>query len=206
MKKLCINIDSDTESWELSKLEFARIGMAGVERFPAVVENNRVIAFNKSVYGAMQAPGDDYLLLMEDDVQFEAGFKWADHKMLLNPQDMLTLHLGCNIIGTSQTVWEMPTACTNDFALLHNCWQSHCTIYSPECVKMILEKFNPNVCDNDNPIFDEWLRQNILPLGRSYVANPMVAWQRPRKSEIWGVHADYTGAHTQGNKWLKENL
>lgn len=201
MKNLCINIDSDTESWALAQKEFDRVGLT-VERVSAIVEDNRPLAFNKSVYKCMQMARGDSLLLFEDDVVFSCN----ELPRYQVPIGFLTLHLGCNIIGTDTMQWQMPTAFTPFLAKLHNCWQSHATLYSAECVQFILDNLRTDVLDGNNMIFDEWLRQNVLPMGRSYILNPMIAYQRPRKSEIWNCHADYTGAHSQGNEWLKRNL
>lgn len=208
MKILCINIDSDTESWALSQAEFDRVGLS-VERLSAVVEDNRVLAFNKSVYKAMQAAEGDDLLLFEDDVVFDIhefmSRTCIEFLISGRPNDFMTLHLGANLIGTNSTVWQMPTSHSKYLAKLHNCWQSHATLYSAECVKFILENFK-YVTDEYKTegcmIFDEWLRTNVLPLGRSYVLKPMIAYQRPRKSEIWDCMTDYTGCHKQGNEYL----
>lgn len=212
MKCLCINIDSDTESWRLSQQQFKRVGLE-VERFPAIVEDNRVLAFNKSVYRAMKESNGDSLLLFEDDVIFDIDSR-IDYYLSTNylpemPTNFLTLHLGANIIGTSSTIWKMPTYYSAHLAKLHNCWQSHATLYSADSVKYILDNFK-FVTDEYKTegcqIFDEWLRVNVLNQGRSYLLNPMIAYQRPRKSEIWNCMTDYIGAHKQGNEWLKNNL
>jgi hypothetical protein len=215
MKCLCLNIDSDTESWRITQEQCAKVGLKP-ERVSAVVEDNRPMAFNKSVYKAMKYASHENggfrfedLLLLEDDVMFDGDFNANDLGPLrlgYLPEDFMTLHLGANIIGVTGTVWQMPTDFNFTIAKLHNCWQSHATLYSAECVKFILDNFNPNVMDADHPIFDEWLRLNVLNQGRSYLLNPMIAYQRPRHSEIWNVAADYTGAHKQGNEWLKRNL
>ena len=245
MKKLCITISD----WPIVEAEFNRIGLE-VEPFNAIVEENRVLGFNKSVYACMELckkvtvndggylhkngtyyiSGDavasvkieyEDLLLFEDDVKFDGEINFNF------PEDAFTVHLGCNIIGMDTTVWEMPTRGvvngshhksewqmpTNStpagFARLHNCWQTHAIWYSKEAVEFILKNFK-FVTDEYKTegcqIFDEWLRVNVLPLKQSYVANPMVAYQRPRWSEIWNCEADYTGCHIQGNKWLKDNL
>lgn len=226
MKLLCINLDSDTESWRLSQQEFERVGLT-VERLSATVGDNRPLAFNKSVYRAMEAAktwyikeDPDYgdmthtvyhdLLLFEDDVVFENDVDlrgWPAYAPGAMPDGWMTLHLGCNIIGTDTMIWQMPTPYSEHLARLWNCWQSHATLYSAECVKYILDNFK-YVTDEYKTeglvIFDEWLRTNVLPMGRSYVMKPMIAYQRPRHSEIWSCHADYTGCHKQGNKYLAQ--
>lgn len=216
MISLCINLDSRPDRWEQVTKEFERIGFA-VERFRAITGNNRCLAFNKSVYHALglgetigeDKHGDpciDYepVLLFEDDVVFDTPIP-----LILPPENYMTIHLGCNIIGTDTTVWQMPTAYNRTLAKLHNCWQSHATLYSAECVKYIIENFKYVTDEYEKEglmIFDEWLRTNVLTMGRSYVLKPMIAYQRPDFSNIWNVAADYTGAHKQGNEWLKRNL
>lgn len=208
MKILCINITEDAESWRLAQQEFERVGLT-VERVPAVVEDNRPLAFNKSVYRAMEecVEGDPScngditisdLLLFEDDVMFDVD-GWAIRDL---PPAFMTLHLGANIIGMDTTVWQMPTPYSPHLARLWNCWQSHATLYSAECVKFILDNLRTDVLDEDNNIFDDWLRRKVMPMGRSYVMKPMIAYQRPRRSELWNCDTDYTSCHKRGNEYL----
>lgn len=199
MKKLCITISD----WPIAEAEFNRIGLE-VEPFQAIVEENRALSFNKSVYACMKLAEGQDLLLFEDDVKFDGEINFNF------PEDAFTVHLGCNILGSDLMNWGMPTNSTPaGFARLHNCWQSHATWYSKEAVEFILKNFK-YVTDEYKTegcqIFDEWLRLNVLPLKQSYVANPMVAYQRPRWSEIWRCDSDYTSCHIMGNKWLKDNL
>ena len=199
MKSLCITI----KDWLLAEEEFNRVGLK-VEPFQAIVEDNRALGFNKSVYECMKLAKGEDLLLLEDDVKFDGEVRFDF------PKDALTVHLGCNLIGMDTTVWQMPTnGVEGGYARLHNCWQTHANWYSAECVEFILQNFK-FVTDEYKreglQIFDEWLRVNVFPRGRSYVMNPMIAYQRPRWSEIWNCHTDYTSCHTRGNKWLKDNL
>ncbi len=203
MRIICINIDSDTNAWDLSCRQFEKFNI-DVERMSAVVEDNRPLAFNKSVYKAMKLAEGGSLMLFEDDVMFDDGVQawqlpWTDL-----PDDFMTLHLGCNLIGSDLTNWKMPEAFTPRLARLYNCWQSHATVYSAECVQWILNNMRTDVLDADNNIFDDWLRRKVLSMGRSYVLRPMIAYQRPRHSAIWNVHADATGCHHQGNKILAQ--
>lgn len=210
MKCLCINIDSDTESWALSQEQFAKVGLT-VERFSAITGKNRPLAFNQSVLAAMKyAQGDD-LLLFEDDVMFDdkaSRYGLFDSIESVEYLNALTLHFGANIIGTDNTVWVMPeySGYGSSLVKLNNAWQSHSTWYSKECVDFILNNLDGTKLDEDNNIFDDWLRRKVLSQGRSYLLNPMICYQRPRRSAIWNNHADYTGCHKQGNKWLKDNL
>lgn len=217
MKCLFINLDSRPDRRQQAEAEFKRVGLT-VERFPGVVNDNPVLGFNKAVYGAMmqakkwQSLGEnvrgmkvveDDLLLFEDDVVFDHYIIGMPLRNL--PSDFMTIHLGANIIGTDSMQWQMPTRYSEQFALLHNAWQSHATLYSAECVKYIIENFpywKDEYQKEGCQIFDEWLRLNVLPMGRSYVLKPMIAYQRPDFSNIWNSAQDYTSCHTRGNQYL----
>jgi hypothetical protein len=234
MKVMYINIDTDVESRDLTEAELARVGLKA-ERVSAITGDNRPLAFNKSVYKAMEMCSRvevqgfhehadnfvknevtvrgrqvvDNLLLFEDDVVFEPTVDlrgWDKYAPGAMPEGWMSCHLGCNIIGMDTTVWQMPTHHSEYLAKLWNCWQSHATLYSAECVKYILDNFRyvtDEYATEGCQIFDEWLRVNILPMGRSYVMRPMVAFQRPRSSAIWGNNwADYTSVHKRGNEYL----
>lgn len=224
MKALCLNIDSDTESWRLSQEQFDNVGLK-VERFSATVEDNRVLAFNKSVYRAMKEcvkfrqgefDQDSYedLLLFEDDVVFDWHLfpPWVFNESAMNELNCMTLHFGGNIIGSDNynlaSIYGQPqqSQFRRDVVRIFGAWQTHAVYYSAECVKYILDNFK-FVTDEYKTegveIFDDWLTRNVMVQGRSYMLNPMIAYQRPRKSEIWGHHADYVGAHKQGNEYLK---
>lgn len=201
MKTLCINLDERVDRWTEVSAEFTRIGIEPV-RVSAVSGDNRPLAFNQSVYKSMLLAIGNDLLLFEDDVAFDVA-RLPDIDV---PDNYMTVHLGCNIIGVDTTDWQMPTAYSPTLARLHNCWQSHATLYSKECVAYILRHLNHDVLDADNNIFDDWLRRKVLSQGRSYVLRPMIAYQRPSFSNIWDNYADYTGAHAQGNNYLMNNL
>jgi hypothetical protein len=55
-----------------------------------------------------------------------------------------------------------------------------------KCIPFILEN-QPGFSEQ---MFDNWLSANLNRLN-AYVINPMVAWQRPRHSKIWGHMVDY---------------
>lgn len=197
MIKLCINLDSRPDRWELAQKEFERVGLE-VERMPAIMHDNRPLAFNQSVYKAMELAKGNDLLLFEDDVVFDCETFWP----IIKPGDALTFHFGGNIYGD----WRMPERTPDlNIARLWNCWQSHATWYSEEAVDFIIENLDPTHLNGTNNIFDDWLRRNVLTQGRSYLHVPMIAYQRIDRSDIWGHETDYTACHIDGNKWLKKH-
>ena len=50
---------------------------------------------------------------------------------------------------------------------------------------------------------DEYYRVEIHPRGRSYICNPMVAYQRASHSDIMGTMADYHDIFEHSNSLLK---
>lgn len=226
MKQYYINLDNDTESRLLAEQEFEKAGLSP-QRIPGVVDENRVLGFNKAVYNAFLSAAQinpliatetgikndityHDLLLFEDDVVFDNFPEWLRTDIYniyaTDPKDFMTIHLGANIIGSDLTKWQMPTKYNRHLSRLHNCYQSHATLYSAECVEYVICNFKYHQDEYRKEgirIFDDWLRTEVLSQGRSYVLNPMVAYQRPRVSAIWGVEADYTGAHKQGNQYLQ---
>lgn len=207
MKTICINLASRPDRWQEVSQEFNNLGLQ-VERLEAVSGDNRPLSFNQSVYKAMQLAGDD-LMLFEDDVVFDIPAHINDHNLYFTtaikfiPKDALTVHFGANILSD----WKMPEPYNPHFAKLWNCYMSHATWYSKEAVQFILDHLDPTVLNEDNNIFDDWLRRKVLSQGRSYLHTPMIAYQRQSVSNIWGDrHSDYTACHIDGNKWLKRNV
>lgn len=205
MIKLCINLDSRPDRWELVQKEFEKAGLE-VERLSACTGDNRPLAFNQSVYKAMELAKGEDLLLFEDDVVFEGELPIFETKcgtFSSLPGDALTVHYGCNMYGD----WKLPEKTQYpQYARLWNCWQSHATWYSSEAVEFVLANLDPTHLNGTNNIFDDWLRRNVLVKGRSYVHVPMIAYQRIDKSDIWGHETDYTACHIKGNEWLKNNM
>jgi hypothetical protein len=202
MRTLYLNLDSRPDRRAEAEAEFQRVGLT-VERVAAIGGDNPMLAFNQSVYKAMEMAMGEDLLLFEDDVVFDGPlYKGDDNiRFFSYPGDALTVHLGCNFLAQ----WEMPKPYNNNMARLPNCWQSHATYYSKECVDFILDNMRTDIMTEEHCIFDEWLRKNVLSQGRSYVMRPMIAYQRPSKSDIWNCQADYTQCHIDGNKWLMQH-
>lgn len=209
MKSYLINLASRPDRLENATKELAKVGIEA-ERFEAYTGDNRCLAFNKSQYYCIKKAveeGHERFAIFEDDVAFVDGAKEMIHRVLtqLNP-DFCLLHLGCNIIGMSTTVWKMPNWHTDRLAVLYNCWQTHAIIWNIDGARKFLKEFKYYTDEYEKEglvIFDEWLRVNMYPTEPSFVMRPMVAYQRPDTSDIWGgQHSDYTSCFHEGNKYL----
>lgn len=144
--------------------------------FYAIEDNNPKYSFNKSMQHIMNSH-EGVLLVFEDDVLIkENAHFWDAYKQL--PSDWELCYLGANIVDHVERF-------SKNLFWLHGAWTTHAVIYN-----------NPKkICDGyvDTTImFDDWLRTNIHPRGKSFIISPMMAWQSPHDSDLWNHYADYT--------------
>lgn len=190
----CINLDKRVDRWEKCLIEFERVGLE-VERFSAFDGDNHHLAFNKSQHTAikkMVEEGAERFLVLEDDVIFK-GYDHVTAALNELPPDWDALWLGANINGTTLERYS------DHLFKLRNSFTTHAVGYSKKMAEWIVENFNPD----QFPIYDEFLRINVQEQFKCFLVAPMVAWQRPDHSDIWGHHADYTSCFIEGNKLLK---
>jgi GR25 family glycosyltransferase involved in LPS biosynthesis len=190
----CINLDKRVDRWNNCLDEFRRVEI-DVERFSAFDGDNHHLAFNKSqhtVIKKMVDEGSERFLILEDDVWFKNVSHLTDAFNQL-PEDWDLISLGCNINGT-----RLDRHSDNLFKL-RNSFTTHAVGYSKKMAKWIVENFNPD----EYPIYDEWLRINVYENYKCFLVAPMVAWQRPDQSDIWGHYADYTRCFIDGDDLLK---
>lgn len=199
-KTYCINIDERTDRWFGT---LRRCGLEGFvpERYDAVIEDNRVLAFNKSQLEVIrlayfQCKGN--VLILEDDCVFKNTMH-LHYAMNELPEDWEILFLGANIIGSDTLPFTQPVRHSSHLFLLTDCWQTHAVAYSQRGLSHIVNSFKPD----NGYIYDEWLRQYVLPRGKSFIIAPQIAYQEAGHSDIWNVHADYTSLFERGNKLLK---
>lgn len=212
MKSYLLNLASRPDRLESSMNELAKIGIVP-ERFESFTGPNRPLAFNKSQYYCIKKAVEEeqpVFAIFEDDVAFTEGAADLIKKALSElPESFALLHLGTNIIGMSTTEWDMPIPYSDHLAILQNSWQTHCVIWNYHAAVSFLKNFpfyTDDYMTEGLMIYDEWLRQKFYPNWECFVMKPMVCYQKPDTSDIWGGHGDYTYAFEQGNKWLKENL
>lgn len=201
-RSYCISLADSYQDWSKAETEFKRIGL-NVQRFIATPASERgdnaCLAFNDSQYRVIKRAFVDGCVtatVFEDDVVFDKNWLHINQAVHELPEDWWLLYLGGNVFGMDTTVWEMPDKYSQHLMRLHNCWQTHAIMYSRKALEWIADNFKPK----ELPIYDEWLRVNVLNNQPCFMLNPMICYQRPRKSTIWGTHADYTGAHERGNK------
>lgn len=198
----CINLDKNPHRWAACIPEFLKVGINYVEQIVThESEENRYLSFNQAHYDVIKKGYDTGkpFIIFEDDICFDDNWKRLEEASNQLPEDWDILYLGCNIIGVDTTEWQLPTKVSSNLFRLHNAWQSHSIIYSNKIAKWILDNFDPMTF----PVYDEWLRVNVMNQGNVYVMNPMCCFQRKEYSDIWQREVDYSGAHLQGNNHLK---
>lgn len=198
-KIYCINLESRKDRWDSSLTEFNSAGIQA-ERFNAYEGDNKHLAFNKSQHECLKkalADGCQTFLILEDDVEFKS-FSHLKSALSELPEEWDMLYLGANLIGSDVMRFKPPAKVGQHLSRLYDCWQTHAIAYTSGVAKEIVNKFNPD----EFPIYDEWLRTNILKNVRAYVVNPQIAVQKPNYSDIWQKDVDYSSCFHHGNNLM----
>jgi hypothetical protein len=188
-KKYCLTMGGN--EWIQADAEFKHVGLNDVIRFDSLPhELGPHQSFNQSVYAILQDfydSGEHRVLFMEDDVDFRR-LDLLEAVLQQVPKDYDVFYLGCNIQDdkperVSQYIWKIKGAFT-----------THSVSFNRQAVKFILDH-HPGLSDQ---MADNWLSgQHHL---KQYACVPMLAYQRPRVSSIWGEMVDYTGVFQESEK------
>jgi GR25 family glycosyltransferase involved in LPS biosynthesis len=197
-KIYCLNQDSRPDRWEQAKSEFERVGVK-VDRFATIPADQPNKSFCLSQYAMLktflQTDGRT-LLTFEDDVLFK-DMPHLQASMEELPIDWDIIYLGANITDMVFGIKENPPVRYSDH-LFRVCkaWTTHAIGYTRAMVERIVAEYPVHTFE----MYDNWLNSEILPTFNAYLVNPMVCWQRPGKSDLWGQETDYTGAFIHGDK------
>lgn len=128
-------------------------------------------------------------IFFEDDVIFKETdhLHEAIHEL---PAHWGILYLGCNLTD------PLPRRASKHLVRVFSAWTTHAVAYSWPVLQYIITHYN---ADKDG-MFDDWLSRNVLTRFPAYVVNPMICWQRPGKSDLWGNMTDYTPCFIGGNE------
>lgn len=197
----CLNQDSRPDRWAQAKGEFDRTGIRA-ERFPTIPADHPHHSFCLSQYAMLKSflrTNGRTLLTLEDDVLFQsAGHLEAAISEL--PADWDIIYLGANITEGVVGIKEKPPVRHSEHLhRVRRAWTTHAIAYSRKAVEEIVGLYPVHTFD----MFDNWLNQNYLENHQCFLVSPMIAWQRPVFSDLWGNAADYTGAFEWGNKYME---
>ena len=178
-RKVCLT--ADTGEWVKADTEFKRVGLIDVQRFNAVPHIGPHQSFNASTRQILIEffeSSHERLLFLEDDCVFK-DHAHIEQTLKELPADWDIVYFGCNIQD------EKPVKITDRIYRIQGAFTTHCIGYNKKCIPFILEN-QPGFSEQ---MYDNWLSGQQL---NTYVINPMVAFQRPRHSKIWGHEVDYT--------------
>jgi hypothetical protein len=190
-RKVCLT--ADAAEWVVADAEFNRIGLSDVRRFNAIPHIGPHQSFNASTRQILIEffeSSNERLLFLEDDCVFNQH-DHLEHALKELPADWDIIYFGCNIQD------EKPVRVTDRIYRIQGAFTTHCIGYNKKCIPFILEN-QPGFSEQ---MYDCWLSANLNKLN-AYVINPMIAWQRPRHSKIWGHSVDYTEHFKQSQKKL----
>lgn len=196
-----LNQDSRPDRWALAVEELDRVGLTDYKRFPCIPADQPIKSFCLSQYAMLKTfltTGKQTLLILEDDVVFEELDKLTASLSDL-PPDWDMLFLGANITGgVTNIVARPPVRVAASLYRIRAAWTTHAIAYTREAARKI-------TCAYDGrSMYDAWLSEEILPQVKAYLVNPMVAFQRPGKSDLWGIETDYRPAFIESNKIMSK--
>lgn len=200
-RKYCLNQQSRPDRWSQAQEEFKRVGL-DVEQFYSIPADQPNKSFCLSQYAMLKRfleTDGKSLLTFEDDVIFKdlSHFEAACAEL---PADWDIVYLGANITDMVFGIKENPPVNYSErLYCIRRAWTTHAIAYSRRTAEYIVRHYPVSEFN----MYDNWLSENVLRFCRCFLVNPMVAFQRPGKSDLWGgVDTDYTGAFEWGNKFM----
>jgi hypothetical protein len=167
--------------------------------FYSIDDNNPHISFCKSQIAMLREfleTGKETLLTLEDDVQFRDLDKFEQVTKEL-PEDWTMFYLGANAKPYAE--FTPAEYYSEHLRIIRSAFCTHAVGYKRSLVAEIVEKYERI----DGQLFDTWLDIYILRTRDVYISVPMLAVQRPVRSDLWGTVVDYTDIWTGSNDYLK---
>lgn len=195
--RVLLNRPDATQRWADSLLELNRAGLYNVLRFAALPAIGPHQSFNASVNAIVKAfynGKGETLLFMEDDIQFRE-LKHLNAAINELPLDWDILYLGANLWG--EQIGARPERFSPHLCRIYGAWTTHCVAINRRVAKFIIE----NQPGTSEGMVDSWLSSNLY-LFKAFCVTPMIAYQRPDKSYIWGHNVDYTPVFEQSDLLL----
>lgn len=190
--KLCLTQESRPDRWKQAEQEFNRVGI-DVERFLSYAMPDPFASFCKSQWYMLDdiASGGCDGLTFEDD----AIFRECDHlEIALQelPKDWDMLYLGANLLEPKLERYS------RHLFRVREAWTSHAIAYTPSMAAYIVNNYNPV----SGGMYDDWLKREVLNKFSCFVVAPMVCYQRPGRSDLWGRQTDYEPAFLDSDRKL----
>lgn len=188
-----LNQQDRPDRWKECEAELKRVGMPYYYQFYSIPADPPMKSFCLSQHEILKTfvrEGGQTLLDLEDDVVFNS-LEPLEKALEQLPQDWDIVYLGCNLRGI------IPRPYSENLRIPSSPWMTHAIGYSRKAAEYIAKHYDPLT----NQMFDDWLSHNIS-LFNTFLVAPMVAGQRPGKSDLWGCQTDYTSTIKEGNLLL----
>jgi GR25 family glycosyltransferase involved in LPS biosynthesis len=184
-----INLNSRPERMAETVIELEKINISHVWRFPAIKGGESGCA--KSHYECLK--GDGNLFLFEDDVVFEPNAEYHLRECIKQLPDNFDLfYIGANVKSPAVRYSESLYKITGGV----HC--THAILYSAKGRKRMIELWDP--ASEQIHQIDHWMYMIGQGLMECYVANPLIAFQRPAYSDIRLQWFDYRGEMIENAK------
>lgn len=185
-KIYCINLDERPDRWEQVLNEFKKVGIENVERFSAVKHEKGAIGCRESHLNIIKKAKEEKLnnvLIFEDDVFFiDDNIKFISKTLEdLKNIDWDLFYLGATVdpnVGFMNKI-------TDNIFKTNFAYTTHAYAINSKIFDKILDQAPYH------PIIDVFYCRNIVPMGKSFIMNPMVAIQQEGYSNIEKHQADY---------------
>ena len=175
MKYKVLTTENNSDLLNQALREIGKIS-SDCEVFYAIKDKNPKYSFNKSMKAIMES-SDEPLLLFEDDVMIKDSNHFENAISQL-PEDWDLCYLGANLVAPIERY-------SDNLFKTFGAWTTHAVMYrNPKEIGLRYE--------DTTIMFDDWLKEHLHPNGKSFIISPMIAWQRPHKSDLWNHYADYT--------------
>lgn len=173
--------------WAAMCQELERVEMRDVWRFDALpIDDDQIVGPHQSFNGSIRRILTDALELNTQRLlvlEYDAVFRETAHlEQALKelPPDWDLVYLGANLMNA-----EIERFSAHLYRV-RNAWTTHALGYNRKVIPFLLDN-QPGLSEE---MFDNWL--GAQPNINAYIVSPMVAYQRPHYSGIWGRHTDYT--------------
>ncbi len=201
-RRVCLT--THESEWNIGAQEFERVELT-VEKFQSLpIDDDKILGPHQSFSGSVRQILTEFLesdaktlLHVEDDCLFRDTWhlQYALHDL---PDDWDIVYLGANLV-----LWEPekplpPQRYSGRLFRVFGAWTTHAIGFNKKVVPFLLEN-QPGLSER---MFDNWMSTR-LPELNAYVVAPMVAYQRPRYSSIWGREDDYTKIFEESDRMLR---
>lgn len=197
-------LTSDDVQWTQAQEEFVKAGITSYEKFNALpMDDNEILGPHQSFSGSVRQILRDFLasdsttlLMLEEDCIFR-DLSHLEGAFSELPDDWDVLYLGANLLLWNQDP-PPPERVSEHLFRVRAAWTTHAIGYNKKVVPYLLEN-QPGLSEQ---MFDNYLSDH-LPNLNAYVVAPMVAYQRPHVSSIWGRYDDYTDIFVASEEKLR---